>query len=358
MNGTNLNHRLLFVSYLLLDLKFHLNNPEILHVQNSGSINIAHFQANNESYVQINVKNTNSGTGSSGDIVVTADNGNEGIHYVDMGINSSTYNDGYVGYANDAYLINAGKDLYVGTLGGINHPSNVKLFAQNNWENPQIEISGSKQISFNTGSVSSGYTYEFSGSIKADHNLNVVGHVTANQFTGSALGLTNVPFHITGSDVEGNTYNKQFTKLQFDDSTGLNVSESVDGTAFISIGSHFRDIFVYGQELLRATGSDAFEIIGLGGLHVSTSIVDSNANGYQKELYIDTTELSSSINTRIQYAIDNAVIVSGSNKLLTVTTPATTWSFNHQLGNVYPVINVFDENKNQNYINGVSCLHL
>jgi trimeric autotransporter adhesin len=377
---------------------FHPNNPEILHVQNSGSINIAHFQANNESYVQINVKNTNSGTGSSGDIVVTADNGNEGIHYVDMGINSSTYNAGYVGYANDAYLINAGKDLYVGTLGGINHPSNVKLFAQNNWENPQIEISGSKQISFNTGSVSSGYTYEFSGSIKADHNLNVVGHVTANQFTGSALGLTNVPFHITGSDVEGNTYNKQFTKLQFDDSTGLNVSESVPGTAFISIGSHFKDIFVSGSPILSATGSDAFEIIPLGGIQVTTSITDTNANGYVKELTISTTNLSSSINNRIDiitgsldgiinsfeifsgsletftssvvltsqtssmnvlsasYALTAAFALNagaggtgggaaiGSYNSLIVTSAASTWSFQHNTGQKYPIFQVFDNN--------------
>jgi hypothetical protein len=384
---------------------FHVNNPEILHVQNSGSFNVAHFEGDYTAYTQIKVQNHNSGSGASGDVVITADNGNESIHYVDLGINSSTYDEGYVGYANDAYLINAGKDLYVGTLGGIAHPSNLNLFAQSNWQNPQIQISGSKQISFNTGSVSSGYTYEFSGSIKAGHNLNVLGYVTANEFTGSALGLTNVPFHITGSDVDGGTYDKQFTKLHFDDSTGLNVSESVPGTAFISIGSHFRDIFVSGSGMLRATGSDAFEVVSEGGVDITVSNTDTNTNGYTKELKFSTTNLSSSLNDRVDIitgsfesftssfslfsgsvnthisALDNftsSVVYTSQTSSMTVlsasyaltaafalnagsggsggsgggfaelnqTTPSTTWTFNHNLGQKYPIFQIFDTNDN------------
>jgi hypothetical protein len=144
----------------------HINNPEILHVQNSGSYNVAHFTGNHPAYTQINLQNINSGNNASADIVVTADNGTENVHYIDMGINSSTYTGGFVGLENDAYVINVGKDLYVGTVGGINHPASLKLFAQNNWEVPQINISGSRQIAFNTGSVSNGFQYEFSGSVK------------------------------------------------------------------------------------------------------------------------------------------------------------------------------------------------
>jgi hypothetical protein len=156
---------------------FHTNNPEVLHVQNAGSYNIAHFEANNQYYAQVNIKNINSGNNASSDLVLTADNGTEGVHYVNLGINSSTYTGGYVGLENDAYLINVGKDLYVGTVGGINHPANLKLFAQNSWEEPQITISGSGQIAFNTGSVSSGYTYEFSGSAKLQNDVDIVGEL-------------------------------------------------------------------------------------------------------------------------------------------------------------------------------------
>jgi hypothetical protein len=155
------------------------DDPEVLHVANSGSYNIAYFQSNNPYYSQLNVKNINNGYLSSTDIVATANNGNEGVHYIDMGINSSTYTGGFVGRANDAYVINVGKDLYLGTVGGSpSHFGKLKLFAMNSWEEPQMTIDnndGLNLISFNTGSVTSGYTYEFSGSLNLLHNINVNG---------------------------------------------------------------------------------------------------------------------------------------------------------------------------------------
>lgn len=151
------------------------NWPESLRVENSGSINTMNVIADNDQYAQINLQNKSSELTASGDIVITADNGNEFVHYVDLGINSSTYIGGFVGKENDAYLLNVGNDLFVGTVGGINHPSNLILFAQNNWEDPQMIVSGSGQISFNTGSVSEGYQYEFSGSVKLSDDLLVDG---------------------------------------------------------------------------------------------------------------------------------------------------------------------------------------
>jgi hypothetical protein len=157
---------------------FHIDNPEILHVQNSGSYNIAHFEGNNQYYTQINLKNTNSGSNASGDIVITADNGTEGVHFVDLGINSSTYTGGLVGRENDAYLLNVGKDLYVGTVGGTNHPAKLHLFAENNWENPQVTVHTGSQVTFNTPSFTEGYMYEFSGSAKMQNDLSINGELT------------------------------------------------------------------------------------------------------------------------------------------------------------------------------------
>jgi hypothetical protein len=187
--------------------EFNQSNPEVLHVESSGSFNIVDLKGNFTSYTQINLKNKNSGSIASGDIVITADNGTEEIHYVDLGINSSTYNAGYVGYDNDAYLINAGKDLYLGTIGGIEeHPSKVHIFTNNNWENSQIILNPTKEISFNTSSVTTGYTYEFSGSLKLKNELKVDGSVTASYFVGDGSQLMNLPtqslnnFATTGSN--------------------------------------------------------------------------------------------------------------------------------------------------------------
>jgi hypothetical protein len=164
-------------------------DPEVLHVANSGSYNVAHFQANNPYYSQLNVKNINNGSLSSTDIVATADNGTEGVHYIDMGINSSTYTGGFVGRENDAYVINVGKDLYLGTVGGVpSHLGKLKLFAMNSWEEPQMTIDnndGLNLISFNTGSVTSGYTYEFSGSVKLNNNLKTDGFTILSNVTSS-----------------------------------------------------------------------------------------------------------------------------------------------------------------------------
>ena len=214
-------------------------------------------------------------------------------------------------------------------------------------------------------------------------SLHLVGSITASAFSGSALGLINVPFHISGSDISGTTYNKTFTKLQFDDSTGLNVNENTPGTAFISIGSHFKDIFVSGSPLLSATGSDAFEVIGLGGIGITTSITDTNGNGYIKELKINATSLSSSLNNRIDvitgsinglnnftssvvltsqtgsmtvlsasYAATASFALNaggggsaiGSYTSLVVTSASSTWSFAHNTGQRYPIFQVFDNN--------------
>lgn len=121
---------------------------EAAHFATTNSINIAHFEGDTQYYAQINVRNIQSGSLVSSDIVATADNGNETNHFVNLGINSSTYNGGFVGRENDAYLLNVGKDLYIGTVGGSEHPSKLFLFGQNEWENPQITISGSGQVAF------------------------------------------------------------------------------------------------------------------------------------------------------------------------------------------------------------------
>jgi hypothetical protein len=157
---------------------FHTDNPEILHVQNSGSFNIAHFEGNNQYYAQVNIKNTNSGSNSSTDLVLTANNGTETNHYVDLGINSSTYTGGLVGGENDAYLLNVGKDLYIGTVGGSEHPAKLHLFAENSWENPQITVHTGSQVTFNTPSFTEGYTYEFSGNAKLQNDVNIVGELS------------------------------------------------------------------------------------------------------------------------------------------------------------------------------------
>jgi fibronectin-binding autotransporter adhesin len=89
-------------------------NPERLKVDSGStpSFNIITATGNLDNYLQINVKNRNSGHSASSDLVATADNGNETTNYIDMGINSSGYNVPAYSIAgpNDGYIFMQGLD--------------------------------------------------------------------------------------------------------------------------------------------------------------------------------------------------------------------------------------------------------
>jgi filamentous hemagglutinin len=79
-----------------------------------GSNVVMQFAGNVNSYSQLNFQNINNGTLASTDFVATADNGTDTTNYVNLGINSSTFNDptNYPGYGpNDSYVHNHGGNL-------------------------------------------------------------------------------------------------------------------------------------------------------------------------------------------------------------------------------------------------------
>ena len=78
---------------------------------------VGQFFQNTTSYSQVNQQNTNAGNAASTDFVATADNGNDTTNFIDMGINSSTYNDAAftISGPDDGYLYANGGKLILGT---------------------------------------------------------------------------------------------------------------------------------------------------------------------------------------------------------------------------------------------------
>ena len=79
-----------------------------------GSNVVMQFAGNVNAYSQLNFQNINNGNRASTDFIATADNGDDSNYYVDVGINSSTFDDpaNYPGFGpNDSYVHNHGGNL-------------------------------------------------------------------------------------------------------------------------------------------------------------------------------------------------------------------------------------------------------
>lgn len=128
------------------------SNPERLLVDDgviSGFSNTIIGRANTNNYAQLNITNSSSGNTASSDVVATADNGNETINFIDMGINSSTFN-GTLGSINDAYLYSTGNNLLIGnassgkTLSFFTDgttPSNIRMTVSSGSTNFYVPVS-------------------------------------------------------------------------------------------------------------------------------------------------------------------------------------------------------------------------
>jgi hypothetical protein len=166
-------------------------------VQVSGNIN---------NFAQINNQNSNSGAQASTDYVATANNGNQNDTYIDMGINSSGYNQPAYGLqsANDGYLYVAGNTTTGGgnlvlstttlndiifSLGGIATENEfVRMRANTN----SFVISSTT----NASNTTSGSFYTLGGAGIVGNlyagNISTLGNVTANYYYGNGYTLTGV----------------------------------------------------------------------------------------------------------------------------------------------------------------------
>ena len=102
------------VNNAVIQTKLNVGNPVGF---NFGTSALVELDGQQNTYVQVVIQNANTGTNASSDLVVTNDSGNDSFGYVDLGINSTNYNNAnytVVG-AGDAYLYVSDTSLSIGT---------------------------------------------------------------------------------------------------------------------------------------------------------------------------------------------------------------------------------------------------
>jgi hypothetical protein len=154
-------------------------------------------------YTQINIQNISSGNSSSADLVVTADNGTDSTNYIDLGVNSSTYNQAAFNItgANDGYLYINGGNLALGTASSgktvVIHVGDTTSAA----ESIRIRAKGINSTGVNTGTVSIQGGVSISGNttiLGAIHNPTVTsGTINSPIINGPVFNATNVTGTVT-----------------------------------------------------------------------------------------------------------------------------------------------------------------
>lgn len=283
-------------------------NPEALYVwqPSTSSFNVISGKGNLDNYLQLNIQNTNQGTIASSDVVATADNGNELINYIDMGINSENFS-GDIGGPNAGYLYSTGQHLHIGNAsnypiqffaGGLDSDVNRKLqLSPNNYH----EMTGSLDIS---GSVKA---FSFTGSLQGNATSATTSQTSSYSTTlGASLSQpANNQVRLlnsAGGTLSTATVNNVTSASHADNASTANYATTAGngGVTQIIAGS--------GISLIPPSGQGAVTVIASGGGGV-TIISGSLVTG-------------SFFNT-------------------------TSYTFNHNLNTRTPIITVFDSNYNQ-----------
>jgi hypothetical protein len=143
---------------------------------------VLQLAGNLDTYTQVNFQNINSGASASTDFVLTADNGDDDDGYINLGINSSTFNDpafaGY--YPNDGYLIMHGLEPSTGNLNIHSHNQNsvIKLIV-GGFSDANIRATVTKTgFRVNTATASTSTT---SGALIVDGGTGIAGNLNVGQ---------------------------------------------------------------------------------------------------------------------------------------------------------------------------------
>lgn len=216
------------------------------------------------SYFQSNVQNLSNGTTASGDIIVTGDTGTDTTNYLDMGVNSSGWNDPTftINGPGDGYLYKADGDLSIGT----STANNLILFTGGTLAaNERARINSTGQM------IVGGITPNAASKLQIDSTTQ--GFLQPRMTSAQRLAISTPPAGLTVYDTNLNTictYTGVFWSFEYNvNTTAIQTSTS---TTYANITELVTQSLEPGLYALRLRGIMQSTALGTGvGLRIQAS---------------------------------------------------------------------------------------
>jgi hypothetical protein len=266
---------------------------------------VLQMSGNVDTYAQVNFQNINSGTKASTDFVLTADNGDDTDGFIDLGINSSTFNDAnYPGsYPNDGYLIHH-SGLSTGNLVIFSHTegSAIKLHVGDYGDANTKATVTSTGFRVNTSTASTSTT---SGALTVDGGVGVAGNIHAAAINNTPIGNTTPG---TG----------RFTYLTVD--TGFSTANAIIDGGNINLGNNYVQ-----AAYINSFYSNSFNILAanltVGNVEIFNGNVSANLSSTNAVItggYIDETPIGANIAATGNFTTANATSFFGDDATVAV----------------------------------------
>jgi len=279
-----------------------------------GSDVVMQITANAGGYSQTNFQNINSGPTASGDYILTADNGNDSTHYLDMGITSSGWD---------------GSETNV--LSGLT-PNNGYLYVQD----------GNLTLGTRAGNVSYSWKFDTTGNLTVAGNVIPTGNNT--QSLGSAtrqwndLYLSNATIYMNSVPISLNSSNVMTVNgadVVTTASNGVTALGNVvfNGNVISTTGTNDLRINLSGENFIANTAGG-----GAIGLYSGNSQIDINNDSPG----IEITSLNVNLTALAEGAIfldasaANSVVDIESDGNTTITVNGNVWTFDTDSTLIFP----------------------